>query len=720
MLEEYASITGTIDIDRTPLDHASLLADDLLNTDLLILSGAFDSNGERVRNADNNAWDTDVLLVDLVAAGNDVIDGGDGKDVILGQRGDDSISGGRGADLVIGDNATSLLQFDSTLPHIVHGLRVLETASDVPIEVEFGGSVIVPEIAVTPQDLSLTKPLSDVVTGASPELQAVALNDSLARTDGTNLVPYISIIPDVGRHEGVLAGNDTIDGGSGDDNIYGDNLRAFSEPQSIQARVDVAAGNVTKRLEDVDEALARLVQDFDLVEAGLLDAPAHDVSIANDSITGGDGNDTIAGDDGTIVGPASTRSAIDTDNYQADAVARLDHQLNLKHLLLDFEAVLEEADVELVQELVDSALVENPDRNRLETEDVVVLQHEYHLQNDFIDGGEGDDTIIGDHSLLVLPTASTNGTLSEQFDPQDVSAEVTNDTNAALRDLENIRRIEQRDHIKDDHEVSDIPPRRDRRLIPQKSEHHYLMGNDVLHGDAGEDLIIGDRGETVIPVLQELPDRNADANSLQSGINAVFSNGDFRDLLDTEAPEGYTEYRYFPARIHKSERDPSVSLDTIDAGADDDVVFGDNAEVQPLFVRDTPLDELQFVATPLDIRDGGGDDISGGDGNDIVFAQSGDDLIHGNDGDDTLYGDRGQDVIYGDAGEDELRGGSHRDEITEDLDDSRASQGGGNGSDELDVTIEYPWGELISNLNLDNDNIDPHTDLWETFVRATD
>ena len=62
VLEEYASITGTIDIDRTPLDHASLLADDLLNTDLLILSGAFDSDGERVRNADNNAWDTDCLL----------------------------------------------------------------------------------------------------------------------------------------------------------------------------------------------------------------------------------------------------------------------------------------------------------------------------------------------------------------------------------------------------------------------------------------------------------------------------------------------------------------------------------------------------------------------------------------------------------------------------------------------------------------------------------
>ena len=718
VLEEFASITGKIDIDTTP-GGSTLLASEILNADVVILSGAFDDNGDRVRNSDNNAWDTSILLVDLAAAGDDIIDGGEGEDVILGQRGDDDINGGGGADLIIGDNATSLVQFDSTMPHIIHGLRVLDVAADVPIDIEFGGSVVVPEIAVTPQNLSLTKPISDVFTDVSPELQVIATDDSLSTTDGRFLVPYVSLVPDIARHADVLAGSDTIDGGAGDDSIYGDNLHAFALPHTRHTRLDVADTNVRKRLEDVDESLRRLVHDFDLVEAGLLGQDAGSVSFANDSISGGAGDDTIVGDDGTIVTPASVRSAIDADDYEADTVARLDHLLSLKHLLLDFDSALEEADVELVSLLVDDAIANNPDRQKIATDDVVVLQHHYVMQNDVVEGGDGNDTIIGDHSLVVLPTASSVEAHNEQFNPQSVPQQVKTRTSQALRDIENARRVELRDHSRNDLETSSMPHRRDRKLIPYKSEYDVSMSNDVLNGDAGVDVIVGDGGETVVPVMLELPNGNADASELALAVNILTNSLDLRKHLDTSEREGFKEYRYFPARIHKSQRDDSVGLDTIDGGADDDVLFGDNAELKPIFVKKTPLDQLAYAATAIETRKGAADVISGGSGNDIVFAQFGNDMIHGNDGDDTLFGGLGQDTLFGDAGTDELRGGSHRDVINSDTVDAKAQQGGGNGNtDEANVTVQRPWGELVSSLYLDGENIDPNTDLWATFTRG--
>ena len=191
--------------------------------------------------------------------------------------------------------------------------------------------------------------------------------------------------------------------------------------------------------------------------------------------------------------------------------------------------------------------------------------------------------------------------------------------------------------------------------------------------------------------------------------------------MDTEDREGFTEYRHFPARIHKTERDfESVGLDTISGGAADDVLFGDNAEVKPVIVAETPTEQLRYAASAIDTRQGSDDLISGGSGNDIVFAQSGEDVVYGNDGNDTLYGDRGRDELFGDAGVDEIRGGSHRDVINDDEEDSRALQGGGNGNDEIDVAVEPPWGDIVASLYFGGETLDPHSDLWATFAQDTE
>ena len=57
-------------------------------------------------------------------------------------------------------------------------------------------------------------------------------------------------------------------------------------------------------------------------------------------------------------------------------------------------------------------------------------------------------------------------------------------------------------------------------------------------------------------------------------------------------------------------------------------------------------------------RDGAGDQLRAGLGNDTINGLGGDDVISGEDGDDSLFGGNGNDVLIGGSGADELSGGS--------------------------------------------------------------
>ncbi|MFK7820899.1 MAG: calcium-binding protein, partial [Planctomycetaceae bacterium] len=354
-------------------------------------------------------------------------------------------------------------------------------------------------------------------------------------------------------------------------------------------------------------------------------------------------------------------------------------------------------------------------------DDVIELHHhDYVMQNDVVHGDAGDDTIIGDHSLKLLPAASSLQTRSDHPDPQEVPLQVQNETSRALGDIASARSTEMRAHLKDNHVKSEIPKRRDQKLVPFKFEYTVSMSNDELNGDDGVDVIIGDRAETVMPILLESPERNSDASQLVASLNATTNRGRLRSQIEIREPVSHVEHRYFTGRIHKSTTEPaeSVRQDTIDGGAHGDTLIGDNAEVKPIFIRDVTRDQVTYAVTPIEIREGGDDIIHGGLGNDVVFGQMGDDFIRGNEGKDTLWGGRGEDEIHGDAGADEIRGGGNRDKLRKDAQDTKVLAGGGNGINDVDIAVHNPWGSLVDNIFSAADSIDPNTNLWETFIRG--
>src|SRR5262249_53592809 len=124
---------------------------------------------------------------------------------------------------------------------------------------------------------------------------------------------------------------------------------------------------------------------------------------------------------------------------------------------------------------------------------------------------------------------------------------------------------------------------------------------------------------------------------------------------------------------------PGDGADTIDGGAGDDVLLGDNGVIV-----------ASSRAAQTDATDGGGIDIIfGGAGNDIIFGGSLSDKLTGDDasdsGNDVIIGDQGSadgtrieavsspvadssgdDLISGSNGDDILLGGDGRDTITGD------------------------------------------------------
>ena len=90
---------------------------------------------------------------------------------------------------------------------------------------------------------------------------------------------------------------------------------------------------------------------------------------------------------------------------------------------------------------------------------------------------------------------------------------------------------------------------------------------------------------------------------------------------------------------------------------------------------------IESEADGDDVLDGGMDTLSGGDDNDQLFGGSGDYILDGGSGDDVLKGGSGADTLTGGEGDDVLLGGSGDDVILGGADDDYIS--GGSGDDDL-------------------------------------
>ncbi|MCH9027746.1 MAG: hypothetical protein IIA05_11640 [Proteobacteria bacterium] len=128
----------------------------------------------------------------------------------------------------------------------------------------------------------------------------------------------------------------------------------------------------------------------------------HDLRVGNDTILGGAGDDTIIGDSGLLLVPFTDSIPTGTGSGIEAALEFLDFISDIVHVITDFSFVIREANAQAHDVLIADALAGNPDAVKPAIDEIVDPDnHDLFIGNDTIEGGAGNDLIIGDDGVIV-------------------------------------------------------------------------------------------------------------------------------------------------------------------------------------------------------------------------------------------------------------------------------------------------------------------------------
>lgn len=218
------------------------------------------------------------------------------------------------------------------------------------------------------------------------------------------------------------------------------------------------------------------------------------------------------------------------------------------------------------------------------------------------------------------------------------------------------------------------------------------LGIDVIYGDAGSDTIDGEEEEDII--------YGGDGDDILSG-------GDDNDLLYGDA-----------------------GADTIYGGKNSDTLYG--GEGNDILSGDAGNDEAHGGSGDDTVSGGDGEDtlygdegndiLNGGDETDILYGGLGDDQLFGGSYGDSLYGGDGADIIDGEAGKDIIYGGDGADILTGGTkEDIFVFENTANVFSEIDTITDF---SMSDGDKLDLSDLlgayDPLTDAITDFIEITD
>ncbi|MCH9023159.1 MAG: hypothetical protein IID32_10405, partial [Planctomycetes bacterium] len=506
----------------------------------------------------------------------------------------------------------------------------------------------------------------------------------LVRTDGVNLVPFVSIIPGMIGHTDVLPGNDNITGGSGNDMLFGDNGLFFTE---LTSEIDALQGSrnaVWNAIHGLLDGLHTLTIDHDTLahnRSNLDDE--RDILVGNDTIDGNDGSDMIFGDNGLIVESFVSATPQDAVRFMDQAQQTQNYLFDLQRIITDFDFTVFQAQHEVLTALIDDAIEKNPNRKKLKKSDLKdPNHHKLIINNDTILGGKGDDLIVGDDGTILLSVLDTGAPLDEQ--PSEAltksllkQAQINLEANAAAHNAA----LE--DHVNTDFDTDDMVfKQKQRNFLVYDHEYDKETNNNVIDGQEGADLILGNFGVFGIPVISA-DAQNTDPQTLQNDVDKLLKSISrfVNDKYEQQFRKGY-ESLHHTNFINRGGNKDKVILkaanDLITGGDGDDFILGDSAAVTASYQSanpDMPFENARskFLVKNLNVnlqaRHTGtkfykksskieNDRIEGNAGNDVLFGQWGDDILIGGSGDDLIYGGSGKDKIDNDGGTSRSGGGN--------------------------------------------------------------
>jgi Ca2+-binding RTX toxin-like protein/PKD repeat protein len=622
---DEARITDRLNLEAlTAGSFTRAMAEQLVQADLLLLAGAYTATGEQAMVESTvscgwwqrtvQEWDTEVLLLTLVEAGNDILSGGDGddalyagrgNDTLLGDTGDDflegdagndTLSGGDGEDWLVGDRA-SVATTDGSVPNMTNVLMLLpsEAAASAGILLPEDGAMVAPLVSVVPgHDVDPLPGLLSQLAG----LATLPADNVLHRGDIT-LVPFATLVPDLATHLDLGAGNDTLRGDAGNDVVTGDDATVFALPVTFTHSLtgEALMGQALDRaaaLADIADDLAdlshilhhTLTQQFDDLAAWkhetVVDQSAElPLRAGGDTLDGGTGNDVLTGDDHLALAPEITVTVGQRGSLEA-----------VTHDLGHAEVALTAAAQELGE--VANHLRDDTVSAKVGSKWRTVARHHVDqviLGADTLRGGDGNNLLVGDQRLHMTPllTVVAGGTrIPLRSDPRWHHEADNGDHHDGADWDDHHHRQWHHDYWHGKHWTGEYGDR-------------VSVASDDLQGGAGNDLVLGDSLALVAPAVAldpAIPKR--DVSRVQH---------EARDVL-----KEVTELGHHDAHGHWWH-------------ADGYQVTGD--------------DDL----------------LDGGDGDDLLLGQTGTDTLRGESGSDYLVGGVERDSLDGGPGCDQVKSG---------------------------------------------------------------
>ncbi len=511
-------------------------------------------------------------------SGDDLLGGGGGNDLVLGGAGDDTLRGGSGDDVMVGDFDLGLAPFLGRLPDLESGLF------DAGGDLEGLGSRIegledsLDDLLTALGDAGLQDGLS--LVGGNDVLEGEGDNDTMVGDSITFIGSSLSGF-------NLIGGNDTMLGGGGDDEMVGDNVAIIAPGADISTQEVFDETVIAHKGHFHDTGLfhERTQQGHFDVVSGL------SIIGGNDEMDGGAGNDVMRGDNNVILAPSVT---ITSSVTYADAGVVVDaevidpgdphdiiSELNIvggddvmdggldDDVVIGDNSVLIAPVVSVTQDVVHEDEDSGKKHKKHRSKDPH-LNHDVHNDlvddlvdgititggNDVIGGGDDNDVLVGDNSVLVTPFVEW--TRDEVFEDD------------GLKDRHHHGKGHHKGHHGGHHPHGVAVDGQD--LIGALD---IIGGNDLMDGGDGADMLVGDNSTIVAPFVtlsvNEMHNHNTDGKGKKHH---------HHDDEDHEAGFG-----------HESPDDVVGALnltggnDTMSGGLGDDTMFGDNATVVAPFLE---------------------------------------------------------------------------------------------------------------------------------------
>ncbi|MBI4292469.1 MAG: LEPR-XLL domain-containing protein [Betaproteobacteria bacterium] len=561
--------------------------------------------------------------------GEDKIDGGSGDDVVIGAGGSDTLGGGEGTDLIIGDGGR--FEYSTTGGHVnVAALRPAGYTLEDP---------------GTYKDPTLISNQIDAIQDAVlDKIHATELglggNDVIKGGGGNDLVLGGTGDDDIEGNGGddILLGGkgfDYLRGGTENDTMFGGDQADVMDGNAGNDVMSGDAGNDFMHGNDGNDVMkggtggdvmfgdAGDDQVFGQTEPDLLFGGADD-----DLVVGGTSNDVMFGDDGLVVKIDPNPAAPDNGKY----IGMGSHSLAA--------GAFADGDIRTVDLIVTD--VRANDGDDMMSGDA---------GDDLMFGGGGDDLMGGDVDAR-LPNAGTNTSISEDVLIGDGGKVVFNQRR--FKTIESVIGADTTGTPFDDVIYGD-------------------NGNDYIIGGRGSDLLFGGHGKVVTDVAAQTlgafrgaTDANASDNDIIVGDNgrlefagsAIAANfGVLERVLTTDTANDTGGHEYAEGQLGDDVIFGGVngSVDVLFGNVGNDVILGDNGELDFAFGQDTlsPLDDDANLNT-LDLirsyRDGLGgiDIISGNAGYDVLIGGTAGDEMYGDDATASSGAADGEDIMLGD------------------------------------------------------------------------